>query len=137
MVGMRQYLRPNCARVYWEDFHGARGADQIWIGHILSAFRNSHLKIYVDGELQKDPRYGGGGTFMWVQVPGEGKYYFLLSLHGFEGPVPPPAGRFDGHVLESHAGARAVRIESNHTYGFGMQRPVYAMGPKPPGGMKR
>jgi hypothetical protein len=104
--------------------------DQMWLGHILSAFRNSHLKIYVDGELQKDATYGGGGSVMWVQVPGDGKYYIALSLYGFEGPVPAPAGRFDGHMLEFQAGGRVVRIESAGTYGFGVERPVYAMGPK-------
>jgi hypothetical protein len=104
--------------------------DQLWLGHILSAFSNSHLKIYVDGELQKDAVFGGGGVAWYLRTQGEGKYYLVLSPHMFEGPVPPAAGRFDGHVLEFQAGGRAVRIESSGTYGFGMERPVYVLGPR-------
>jgi hypothetical protein len=104
--------------------------DQLWLGHILSAFSNSHPKIYVDGELQKDAVFGGRGGGWWVRIPGEGKYYLALTPHLFEGPVPPAAGRFDGHVLEFQAGGRAVRIESSGTYGFGMERPVYVLGPR-------
>jgi len=103
--------------------------DEVWIGHVLASFRGSELKIYVDGELQPQAEYGGGGATMWMRIPGDGKYYLTLSARSFEGPRPPVAGRFDGHVLEFRLGARAVRIESPGTYGFHTDRRVWAMGP--------
>ncbi len=90
--------------------------DQLWAAHVLAAFRGSHLKIYMDGQFAPDAEYGGGGSSMWVR----------LGL----GSVSMLAGRFDGHVLEFQAGGRAVRIESSGTYGSGMERPVYVLGPR-------
>jgi hypothetical protein len=106
-----------------------RLANQLWVGHILAAFRDSHLKFYVDGELRADATFGGSGEGWWLRTPGEGKYYLTLSRFVFEGPVPPRAGRFDGHVLEFQSGGRVVRIESDDTFGFGLERlPVYVVG---------
>jgi hypothetical protein len=110
--------------------HVTQFFDEMWLGHILSAFSNSHLKIYVDGELQEDAVFGGRGVAWYLRTPGEWKYYLVLSPHVFEGPVPPAAGRFDGHVLEFQSAGRVVRIESSGTYGFGVDRPVYVLGPK-------
>jgi len=103
--------------------------DQLWAAHVLAAFRGSHLKIYADGQLAPDAEYGGGGSSMWVRLPGDGKYSFWLNPMGL-GSLSMLAGRFDGHVLEFQAGGRAVRIESSGTYGFGMERPVYVLGPR-------
>jgi hypothetical protein len=101
----------------------------MWVGHIVLAFRQSNPSIYVDGELRSDVEFGGSGVGVWVRIPGEGKYLVGLRRTMFEGTVPPPAGRFDGHVLEFRAGARTVRIESTGTYGFHERLPVYVMGP--------
>jgi len=101
-----------------------------WVGHVLAGFRDSQLKIYVDGELRTDAEFGGGGEGWWVRVPGEGKYLLAMSRLMFEGPVPPRSGQFDGHVLEFQSGGRAVRIESDGTFGFGLEHlPVYVLGP--------
>ncbi len=100
-----------------------------WVGHIAHAFLHSHPKIYVDGELRSDVEVGGSGVGLWLRIPGEGKYLIGLRRTAFEGPVPPRAGRFDGHALEFQAGGRTVRIESNGTYGFHERLPVYVMGP--------
>ncbi|MCU1233516.1 MAG: hypothetical protein JWP63_1483 [Candidatus Solibacter sp.] len=101
----------------------------LWVGHIASAFRNSHPRIYVDGELRSDAEFGGSGVGVWLRLPGEGKYLVALRRTVFEGPAPPRAGRFDGHVLEFKAGERTVRIESTGTFGFHERLPVYVMGP--------
>jgi hypothetical protein len=103
--------------------------DHMWISHIVLFFGNSNLKIHVNGELQTDATFGSSGGGGWLRIPGEGKYYVAFTRQSIEGPVPAPAGRFDGHVLEFQAGGRSVRIESNHTYGFGGERPVYVFGP--------
>jgi hypothetical protein len=102
--------------------------EQMWVAHIVAAFRGSNPKVYMDGELQTGAVFGGSGWVVWLRMPGEGKYYIALSPHAFEGPVPPISGRFDGHVLEFEAGGRMVRIESHGTYGFGGERPVYLAG---------
>jgi hypothetical protein len=99
--------------------------DRMWIAHIVMAFGNSDLKVYVDGEARTDVVVGGSHGALWVQLPGEGRYY--LRLNGFRGPGVP--GRFDGHALEFQAGGRAVKVESRKTYGFGGQRQVFLMGP--------
>jgi len=101
----------------------------MWVGHIVLAFRKSNPSIYVDGELRSDVEFGGSGVGVWVRIPGEGKYLVGLRRTAFEGTVPPRAGRFDGHVLEFQAGGRTVRIESTGTYGFHERLPVYVMGP--------
>jgi hypothetical protein len=101
----------------------------MWVGHIVLAFRRSNPSIYVDGELRSDVEFGGSGVGVWVRIPGEGKYLVALRRTAFEGTVPPRAGRFDGHVLEFQAGGRTVRIESTGTYGFHERHPVYVMGP--------
>jgi hypothetical protein len=101
----------------------------MWVGHIVLAFRNSNPSIYVDGELRSDVEFGGSGVGVWVRIPGDGKYLVGLRRTAFEGTVPPRAGRFDGHVLEFQAAGRTVRIESTGTYGFHERLPVYVMGP--------
>ena len=101
----------------------------MWVGHIVLAFRKSNPSIYVDGELRSDVEFGGSGVGVWVRMPGEGKYLLGLRRTAFEGTLPPRAGRFDGHVLEFQAGGRSVRIESTGTYGFHERLPVYVMGP--------
>jgi hypothetical protein len=101
----------------------------MWVGHIVLAFRASNPSIYVDGELRSDVEFGGSGVGVWVRIPGEGKYLLGLRRTAFEGTVPPRAGRFDGHVLEFQAGGRSVRIESTGTYGFHERLPVYVIGP--------
>ena len=101
----------------------------LWVGHIGQAFRNSNPKIYVDGELRTDAEFGGSGVGVWLRLPEDGKYYIALRRTAFQGPIPPRSGRFDGHVLEFVAGARSVRIESRHTYGFHERLPIYVMGP--------
>jgi len=104
--------------------------DEMWCSHILSHFLGSQPKVYVDGELQSDATYAAKWSTMWLRTPGEGKYYIALRPNVFEGNVvPPPTGRFDGHVLEFQLAGKVVRIESRHTYGFGGERPIYAMGP--------
>jgi hypothetical protein len=103
----------------------------LWVGHIMSAFRHSNPKIYVDGELRSDAEFGGSGVAVWVRLPGEGKYFVALRRTIIEGPVPPRAGVFDGHALDFQAGGRHVRIESNGTYGFHEHLPLYVMGPVP------
>jgi hypothetical protein len=102
--------------------------DYMWIAHIMLAFRNSNPKVYVDGELRTDAVFGSSGN-AWLRLPGEGKYYIALTRGGFEGPVPPSNGHFDGHVLEFQQAGRSVRVESHGRYGFGGDRPVYALGP--------
>jgi hypothetical protein len=95
-----------------------------WAAHVLSAVRNSHPKVYVDGQLLSETEYGGRGATMWVQVPGEGKY--VIALHSaLMGGLALPAGRFRGRDLEFHAGGRVVRMEWGPTLGFGVERPVY------------
>ena len=108
--------------------HMAAFFDHIWIAHIVSAFGNSEPKVYIDGELQSGEVFQTRGARCSIRL-GRDKYYVLFSAHAFEGPVPPPAGRFDGHVLEFQAGGRAVRVEARHHYGFGGERPVYVKGP--------
>ena len=101
----------------------------LWVGHVADAFRNSKPNIYVDGDLRTDVDFGGTGVGVWLRLPGEGKYLVALRRTGFEGPIPPRAGVFDGHVLAFQAGGHAVRIESAHTYGFHQHLPVYVLGP--------
>uniref|UniRef100_Q01Y80 Uncharacterized protein n=1 Tax=Solibacter usitatus (strain Ellin6076) TaxID=234267 RepID=Q01Y80_SOLUE len=101
----------------------------MWVGHIMAAFRNSNPKIYVDGELRPDVEFGGSGVGVWFRLPGEGKYLVALRRTIIEGPVPPRAGVFDGHALDFQAGGRHVRIESHGTYGFHEHLPLYVMGP--------
>jgi hypothetical protein len=101
----------------------------LWVGHVMNGFRNSKLAIYVDGELRTDAQFGGSGVGVWLRLPEEGKYYVALRRTIIEGPVPPRAGRFDGHALEFQAGVRTVRIESSGTYGFHERLPVYVFGP--------
>ena len=104
-----------------EQFFGSH-----WAGHILSAVRNSHPKVYVDGQLLSETEYGGRGATMWVQVPGEAKY--VIALHpALIGGFAVPAGRFRGRDLEFQAGGRVVRMEWGPTLGFGAERPVYIM----------
>jgi hypothetical protein len=101
----------------------------LWVGHVALAFRQSNPRIYIEGELRSDVEFGGSGVGVWVRIPEEGKYLIGLRRTAFEGPVPPRAGRFDGHALEFQAGSRTVRIESTETYGFHERLPVYVMGP--------
>ncbi|HXB73835.1 MAG TPA: hypothetical protein VNY05_36690 [Candidatus Acidoferrales bacterium] len=112
----------------WQD-SAINWIGDMWVGHIVLAFRKSNPSIYVDGELRSDVEFGGSGVGVWVRIPGEGKYLLGLRRTAFEGPVPPRAGRFDGHVMEFQAGGRSVRIESAGTYGFHERLPVYVMGP--------
>lgn len=101
----------------------------LWVGHVVRAFRESNPSIYIEGRLRSDVEFGGSGVGVWVRIPEEGKYLVGLRRTAFEGPVPPRAGSFDGHSLEFRAGGRTVRIESTGTYGFHEQLPVYVMGP--------
>jgi hypothetical protein len=101
----------------------------LWVGHVALAFRESNPRIYIQGELRSDVEFGGSGVGVWVRIPEEGKYLVGLRSTAFEGPVPPRAGRFDGHTLEFEAGGRSVRIESTGTYGFHERLPVYVKGP--------
>jgi hypothetical protein len=101
--------------------------DQLWLDYQVAHFRGSNPKIYVDGELVSGAEFGGQATGLWLRVPGEGKYYMTLNRRAIEGPAPPPAGRFDGHVLEFESGGRTVRIESAAS-GGGRRRPVYVVG---------
>jgi len=108
-----------CVRV--DEFIGS-----MWAAHILSAVRNSHPKVYVDGQLLSETEYGGRGATMWVQVPGEGRY--VIALHPVTlGGFALPAGRFRGRDLEFQASGRVVRMEWGQTLGFGAERPVYVM----------
>jgi len=104
-----------------------RWFEQMWLAHMVHAFRNSELKVYVDGELRNDVVIGGSSGGLTVKVPGEGKYFLAFHLDGFKGAYTP--GRFGGHTLEFDAGGRAVRIESSGSFGFGDPRPVYMLGP--------
>jgi hypothetical protein len=102
----------------------------LWVGHIMHAFRHSNPKIYVDGELRSDAEFGGDGVTAWLRLPVEGKYLIGMRRTAFEGgKVPPRAGRFDGHALDFQAGSHTVRVESRGTYGFHEQLPVYVLGP--------
>jgi hypothetical protein len=101
----------------------------LWVGHVMTAFRNSNPKIYVDGELRADAEFGGSGIGLWLRVPEDGKYFIGMRRTAFEGPVPPRSGRFDGRTLEFQSGARAVRIEAAETFGF-ERLPVYVLGPR-------
>jgi hypothetical protein len=101
--------------------------DDMWIGHIMMAFRNSSPKVLVDGELQNDSVVGGSGGGLWVQLAGEGKYYASFHLGTYRGPSVP--AQFDGHALEFVLGGRQVRIESRKHYGFGGPRNLYMVGP--------
>ena len=110
--------------------HGQLGRRRSGSDTSRTHFCNSHPKVYVDGELRS--RRGSGRLGSGVcgcELPAEGKYLIGLRRTAFEGPVPPRAGRFDGHALEFQAGGRTVRIESNGTYGFHERLPVYVMGP--------
>ena len=80
------------------------------------------------GELRSDATFGGSAQGCWLRVPGAGKYYLVLTASVFERVVPPPAGRFDGHVLAFQAERTTVRIESDGTFGDGMELPVYFVG---------
>ena len=94
-----------------------------WAAHVLMAVRNSHPKVYVDGQLLSETEYGGRGATMWVQIPGEGKYVIALHPALMAGRVLP-AGRFHGRDLEFQAAGRAVRMEWGPTLGFGIELPV-------------
>ena len=102
--------------------------DGLWLSYTVASFRDSHLKIYVNGELRSDATFGGSAQGCWLRVPGAGKYYLVLTASVFERVVPPPAGRFDGHVLAFQAERTTVRIESDGTFGGGMELPVYFVG---------
>jgi hypothetical protein len=103
--------------------------DDLWLSYTLASFRDSHLKTYVNGELRPDAVFGGSGAGWWLRVPEAGRYYLAMSSHFFKKrEVPPPAGRFDGHVLDFQAEGTAIRIESDGTYGGGMELPVYFVG---------
>jgi len=117
------------AEISWLDDSAINWIGDMWVGHVVRAFRESNPSIYVDGELRGDVEFGGSGVGVWVRMPGEGKYLVGLRRTAFEGTVPPRAGRFDGHALEFQAGGRTVRIESTGTYGFHERLPVYVMGP--------
>ena len=101
--------------------------DQMYMAHVIAAYRHSNPKVYIDGELREDAEIGGSSGSMCVRVPGEGKYYLALHLRDFKGAYSP--GRFDGHALEFDAGGRAVRIQSSATFGFGGRRDVFLLGP--------
>ena len=103
--------------------------DQMYIAHVILFYKDSHPRIYVDGELQTGAVFGGSAAGAWLRVPGEGKYYIALTRSVIEGPVPAPSGRFDGRLLEFQTGGRSVRIESTGRYGFGGERPVWVRGP--------
>ena len=108
-----------------------RWFEQMWLAHMVHAFRNPDLKVYVDGEPRNDVVIGGSSGGMTVRLPGEGRYYLAFHLNGFKGQYTP--GRFGGHTLEFDAGGRAVRIESSGTFGFGSPRQVFMLGPSQAG----
>jgi hypothetical protein len=131
-VGMEQTGHPVIADLAKQVQDFTQGfstwVDGLWLSYTVASFRDSHLKIYVNGELRIDATFGGQAQGCWLRVPGEGKYYLVLTSRIFERVVPPPAGRFDGHVLYFQAERTAVRIESDGTFGGGMELPVYFMG---------
>ena len=104
--------------------------DDMWIAHIVMAFRNSNPKVFVDGELRGDVLVGGSHGGLWVQFPVEGRYWLTSRLGAFRGTWT--AARFDGHALEFQSGARQVRVESHRHYGFGDARAMYMLGPSEP-----
>jgi hypothetical protein len=104
--------------------------DDMWIAHIMMAFRNSQPKVFVGGELRTDAIVGGKMGGLWVQFPVEGRYWVALRLGTYRGPWTP--ARFDGHALEFQAAGKMVRIESRRHYGFGGPRTMYMLGPAAP-----
>jgi hypothetical protein len=101
--------------------------EDLAMAHVMHAFRNSGLKVYVDGAEESGASTGGGQGTIWVRMPGEGRYLMLMKLT--DGAKPVSVGKFDGHAVEFTAGGRAIRIESPGRYGFGGERPVYVFGP--------
>jgi hypothetical protein len=99
----------------------------MWVGHIVLAFRKSNPSIYVDGELRSDVEFGGSGVGVWVRIPGEGKYLvglrrgaFRRSRAGVSGRRPNRADRVHRHVWLPRTasglcdGARAAVIAAPH-----------------------
>ena len=111
-------------RVHNDAFHWV---NQMWWDHITGHYFGSNPAVYVDGEARSDIRFHGRASGMWVEIPGEGRYYFVI---GYGAYTVPPAGKFDGHVLEFHAGAHLIHVESQHSYGFGGEKKVYVIGPR-------
>lgn len=103
-----------------------------WAAHVLMAVRNSHPKVYVDGQLLSETEYGGRGATMWVQIPGEGKYVIALHPALMAGRALP-AGQFRGRDLEFQAAGRLVRMEWGPMLGFGIELPVCVMNIANPG----
>lgn len=102
--------------------------EQMWWDHVTARFFGSHPAISVDGEARSDVKFHGHASGMWVEIPGEGRYYFTIGRGAHTGQALPPAGKFDGRVLEFHAGTRAVRVEAESTYGLGGEKKVYVIG---------
>jgi hypothetical protein len=131
-VGMEQAGHPvvtDLARQVQNLSHSVSAwVDGLWLSYTVASFRDSHLKVYVNEELRSDAIFGGSAQGCWLRVPGAGKYYLVLTASVFERVVPPPAGRFDGHVLAFQAERTTVRIESDGTFGGGMELPVYFVG---------
>jgi hypothetical protein len=111
-------------KVHNDAFHWV---DRMWWDHITAHYFDSHPAVYVDGEARSDVRFHGRSGGMWVEIPGETRYAFII---GYGGHKVEAAGKFDGHVLEFHAGGHLIHVESEHTYGFGGEKGVYVIGPQ-------
>jgi hypothetical protein len=131
-IGMEQAGHPPIADLARRVQNVTQGLSNwvggLWMSYTVASFRDSHLKIYINGELRGDATFGGSAQGCWLRVPGAGKYYLVMTSRVFERVVPPPAGRFDGHVLDFQGERTTVRIESDGTFGGGMDQPVYFMG---------